>query len=222
MRIFILLTKRLIVLLTIILLHCSFAIKVNCQQTAISNTKERDSLLARIQAVQSSFDTLQAPFTEERHLVGLKKPLAFEGKLFLNRQGLLFLTYLKPVQHILRVQGDTVLFYVEGSRTADQVNLSAMQNSGPRPDFFQMDITNFNGTIQEDEKGYYLDQGSEERKIRVMLDKKDLLARRIEITSESGDITKIFIIDPVINIPLPDTVNNFRLPEGTKINVMGR
>lgn len=214
--------KKLLIILLVFLLHVSFVMPANCQQTTISNAKERDSLLARIQAAQSSFDTLQAPFTEERRLVGLNKPLTFEGKLFLNRQGLLFLTYLKPVKHILRVKGDIVLFYVEGSKTADQITLSAKQNEAPRPDFFQLDITNFNGTVQEDEKGYYLKQGSAERKISVMLDKKDLLARRIEILSESGDITKIFIIDPVVNKPLPNNVNNFRLPEGTKINVMGR
>ena len=97
-----------------------------------------------------------------------------------------------------------------------------MQNGGPRPDFFQLDVKKFNGTVREDEKGYYLEQGSEDRKINVMLDKKTLLARHIEILSESGDITKIFIIDPIVNKPLPDNVNNFHLPEGTKINVMGR
>lgn len=221
MRTFVLFKKLLITLL-VCLLSFSFVISANCQQATISNAKERDSLLARIQGAQSSFDTLQASFLEERQLVGLNKPLTFEGKLFLKRQGLLFLTYLKPVKHILRVKDDTVLFYVEGSKTADQITLSSMQNGAPRPDFFQLDITNFNGTVQEDEKGYYLEQGSDERKISVMLDKKDLLARRIEITSESGDITKIFITDPVINTPLPKNVNSFRLPEGTKINVMGR
>lgn len=221
MRNFVLFTILLTTLL-VFLLHGAFVVPAQCRQTTIANAKERENLLSRIQTAQSSFATLQASFTEERQLVGLNKPLTFEGKLFLTRQGLLFLTYLKPVKHILRVKGDTVLFYVEASKTADQITLSAMQNGAPRPDFFQLDITNFNGTVQEDEKGYYLEQGSEERKISVLLDKKDLLARLIEITSESGDITKIFIIDPVINKPLPENVKNFRLPEGTKINVMGR
>ncbi len=183
---------------------------------------QKHQVLARIQTVQSAIDTLQASFVEERQLAGLKKPLAFEGNLYLNRQGLLFLTYHKPVKHILRVKDDTVLFYVADNKTADQIHLSAMQNGAPRPDFFQLDIKNFNGTVQEDEKGYYLEQGAEDRKVIVMLDKKSLLARDIEIKSESGDITKIFIVDPVVNEPLPDSVNNFRLPEDTKINVMGR
>lgn len=213
--------KKLLITLLLFLLHVSFVVSANGQLSALPETQERTALLARIQAAQSSIDTLQASFVEERQLIGLKNPLMFEGKLYLKNNGLLFLQYMKPLKHTLRVQGDIVLFYVAGSKTADQINLSAMQNGAPRPDFFKMDITNFNGTIQEDEKGYYLDQGSEERKISVMLDKKDMLARRIEITSESGDITKILIINPIVNKPLPRNVNNFHLPEGTKINVMG-
>lgn len=208
-------------LFTALLLLLLWAVPALCSEAGFQ-VEDRQAILARIQQAQAAIKTLQASFLEERHISGLKKPLTFEGKLYLNNKGLLFLHYLRPLKHVLRVKGDTVLLYVEGSKTADQVSLAGMQNGAPRPDFFKLNIKNFKGIIRNVENGLFLEETAEDRKIGVLLNPTTMIAESIEIKSENDDSTKIFLRDTVVNKPLPKKITNFRLPPVTKINVMNQ
>ena len=184
---------------------------------------EKSRLLLHIQQVQEAITTLSAAFTEKRQLRGLNAPLTFSGKLYLNKKGLFFLKYEKPVQHILRVQNEEVLLYLSGSSTADMINLADMNTGTARPDFFQLKMEQFKGAVVESAEGYVLDDHSDPgRAIRVVLDKTSLLAKKISFTGESGDLTEIMLQGVTINKQLPREIVDFSLPKGTKIHRMTR
>lgn len=189
---------------------------------------EREAFLQRLQAAQQNIRTVQAEFTETRTISTLPRPLVFTGILYVQRgDSLIFLRYEKPTQHILRVQEGDVLFWVQGSPTADRMRMDSQGEAGPgsNPNFFDWQPQDFSGAISRKEDGYHLVSAGGEngpQRFEVVLDPEGLYATSIRITPKGGGATVIELHDVRVNEPLPDSVTSFTLPAGTEINEMNR
>jgi len=189
------------------------------------DSASRKTFLDRLKGVQEKIRTLQADFQEERRISSLKTPLCFEGQIYYQSKNLFFMAYKKPFNYILRIQGKEALFYVEGSKTADFVDLSNVSDIAKHPNLFVWDPSQFKGEIWEDTQGFYLEETPQKgnknylsRRLTVLLDPKTLLVKQIEIQDAPGDLTVISVFNMQVNHELPLSVTRFTLPEGVKIN----
>ena len=133
--------------------------------------------------------------------------------------------YVKPLRHVLRVSNNEALFFVEGSPTADVVDMSEANGLAGNADIFALDPDKFSGQVLEGEAVYVLqdagknpDQKGLSPKLSVSLDKKNMLVKEIRIEDESGDITEICLLNVQTNLDIPPSVLAFELPDGVKIN----
>lgn len=189
----------------------------------------RKAFLDRLRKVQAGIRTFQADFKEERKMPSLGRPLSFEGRVYYARESLFFMEYQRPFQYILCVRGKEALLYVEGSRTADVMDISGVKGLGKRPDLLGWDPNQFKGRVWEEAEGYRLEEtGPKEgevensRRLIVFIDHKTLLASRIQMDDASGDVTKITLSNVKVNQELPLKVLHFTLPEGTRLNRLSR
>lgn len=186
---------------------------------------EADRLLLRIKESQATLTTIIGSFSEERMIKTMPVPLVFTGKVYARPPGFLFLSYEEPIQHIMKVAGDTVLFYVADSATADQVNLQNVAEDGAPPNIFGWDPTDFKGKILETATGYMLynpEVKAGGREIRITLDKDTLMVKALTMQEPGGDVTKIIMKDLQVNGDIPDAILNYTLPDGVTINNMGQ
>lgn len=182
-------------------------------------------LLERIKTNQAGIQTISGSFTEQRTISTMPMPLLFTGKVYAQPPGFLFLSYEQPVQHIMKVSGDTVLFYVADNMTADQVDLKAVGEGGAPPNLFGWDPSDFKGEILETDEGYILynpEIKAGDREIRITLDKETLMVQALTMLEPGGDITKIVMDDLQVNAEIPESILDFQLPKGVTINQMGQ
>lgn len=186
-------------------------------------------IIERLRNMRKEMTSLQAGFIEERSIPSLAMPLKFEGRVYYKKDTLFFMEYEKPVHHILRVKADEALFFVEGSRTADLVDLSSVQGIAGNGDIFNIDPARFSGQVLEGEQAYVMEvnrenSGENDRgpRISVYLNKNNLSVKKIIIADESGDMTMITLFDVKVSQDLPQSIRTFELPEDVKINRLNR
>ncbi len=186
---------------------------------------EAEALLLRIKESQVTITTIIGSFSEERMIKTMPVPLIFTGKVYARPPEFLFLSYEEPIQHIMKVTGDTVLFYVVDSATADQINLQNVAEGGAPPNLFGWDPSDFKGKILETATGYMLynpEVKAGGREIRITLDKETLMVQALIMQEPGGDVTKIIMKDLQVNGEIPDAILNYTLPDGVNINKMGQ
>ena len=186
---------------------------------------EADTLLSQIKQNQAQINTITGSFTEERLIATMPAPLVFTGKVYARPPSFLFLAYEKPLAHIMKVTGDTVLFYVEGAKTADKVDLHKMGEGGAPPNLFAWNPSDFKGEIIETETGYLLSNPqikAGDREIRISLNKHSLLVQSLILQEPGGDKTTIHMDTLQINKEIPKEIEAYTLPVGVTINMMGQ
>ena len=186
---------------------------------------ETQDVLKRIKESQDGLTTITALFTEERKIAVLANPLVFTGKVYVEPEDFLFLQYEKPLRHIMKMAGDSVLFFVEDSETADMVDLAGAKERGQRPDLFNWSPKNFKGQVREVADGYLLadpEATTGSRQVRVIIAKDNLVVRHILLVDESGDETRISLSDVRLNEKIPDQIRNYALPKGIRINKLNQ
>lgn len=186
---------------------------------------EAQAVLQRIKESQAGLVTISANFTEERRIAVLANPLVFSGKVYIEPEDFLFLQYDKPLQHIMKMAGDTVLFYVKDAETADIVDLGGAQERGQRPDLFNWSPKNFQGEVREVADGYLLadpEAGVGKRRVRVIINRDDLVVRHILLVDEGGDETRISLSDVHLNKEIPDHIRNYALPQGVRVHKLNQ
>ncbi len=182
-------------------------------------------ILAKLSHMREDIHTLQADFIEERMIPSLPMPLKYAGKIYYRNDGFFFMEYLRPIHHILRVQKNEALFFVEGSKTADRVDISAANGIAGNPDIFAINPAKFSGQVLEDNASYILKDKKQDAgekgsgpTLTVSLAKKSLLVNRVRIDDGSGDVTNISFRNVRTNQDIPKSIVSFELPEGVKIN----
>jgi outer membrane lipoprotein carrier protein len=182
-------------------------------------------ILEQLGNMRKNIRSLQADFIEERSIPSLPTPLKFEGRIYYWGKTLFFMEYKKPIHHILRVKDNEALFFVEGSKNADLVDISAVQGIAGNAEIFAIDPTRFSGQVFEDEDAYILEenrQGRDEKnqgpRLSVYLNKKSLLVKKIVMADKTGDTTAITLLEVRTNMEIPQSVLSFELPQGVKIN----
>ena len=186
---------------------------------------EAQEVLARIKESQAELSTISASFVEERRIAVLANPLVFSGKVYVEPEDFLFLQYEKPLRHIMKMAGDTVLFFVEDSETADMVDLAGAKERGQRPDLFNWSPKNFQGQVREVADGYLLidpNATAGSRQVQVIVDKGNMVVRHILLIDESGDETRISLSNVRLNKKIPDHILNYALPEGVRIHKLNQ
>lgn len=182
----------------------------------------KDRFVRRMARVYKETGTIQADFRETRSLKQLPKPLTFRGRIYLDlKQDFLFMDYLEPNRHVVRVQNGTVLFYVRGQATADVFDLTKAPGGSPSGGLLDWSPQDFQGTIIPGNGSYRLlpaETADRQGSVRICLDQDSLLLKSILIREPSGDSTTIELSDIVVNKPLPDRILEFSLPEGTTVN----
>lgn len=190
---------------------------------------EKKEVLEKLGKIKASTKTFQADFSEERSTASLKVPLHFEGRIYFDSEGLFAMQYTKPLKYILWVKGREAIFYVEGSTTADIVDLSNMGDAAKHVGFFNWEPGNFKGRIWECDKAYRLEDSSKNEKegggrrtLTIFIERSTLHMERLIIEDEYGDLTQITLYNLKMNEKLPSSVRYFSLPEGTKHNRLGQ
>jgi len=189
------------------------------------SSDESRTILERLSNMRKDITKLQANFIEERSIPSLAASLRYEGRIYYKKESLFFMEYENPFHHILQVKDNEALFFVEGSKTADLVDISAIQGIAGKAEIFAIDPTRFSGEVFEDEDAYILKenrQGRDEKdqgpRLSVYLNKKSLLVKKILMADESGDITAITLLEVQTNDEIPQSISSFELPQGVKIN----
>lgn len=206
-------------------LHLSCFSDARAEEGRLLDQGESQEVLARIKASQEGLTTIIASFTEERRIAVLARPLVFSGKVYVEPEDFLFLQYEKPLRHIMKMSGDSVLFFVEDNETADVVDLAGAKEKGQRPDLFNWSPKNFKGEVREVADGYLLadpEANAGSRKVRVIIDRDNLVVRHILLVDESGDETRISLTDVLVNKDIPDHIRNYALPAGVRIHKMNQ
>ncbi|MEN8257213.1 MAG: outer membrane lipoprotein carrier protein LolA [Thermodesulfobacteriota bacterium] len=186
---------------------------------------EAQDVLQRIKESQADLTTITASFVEERRIAVLANPLVFSGKVYVEPEDFLFLQYEKPLRHIMKMAGDSVLFFVEDSETADMVDLAGAQERGQRPDLFNWSPKNFQGEVREVKDGYLLvdpNASAGSRQVRVVVDKSTLVVRHILLVDESGDETRITLSDVRLNEEISEHIRNYALPQGVRVHKLNQ
>ena len=191
----------------------------------VLSPNESRAILERLGRLRKDILTFQADFVEKRTIPSLVTPLQFEGRIYYQNNGIFFMEYVKPLRHILRVLKNEALFFVEGSTTADLVDMPAANGLAGNPDIFALNPDKLSGQILEGKTVYVLedtggnpDGKGPNQKLLVSLEKKSLLVKEIRIEDESGDITEICLFNVQINLDIPKSISAFELPDGVKIN----
>lgn len=186
---------------------------------------EQSAFFERLRGVQKDIKTLRAQFTEQRKIAAVKTPLSFSGQLYYSRDDLFFMSYEVPIQYTLHVKGREATLYVDGSPTADVVNISDMKGLAGPSNLFSWNPDGFTGKVWEDRDGYRIAERSKNTAtheqgmtLQLLLDKQTLLVKTIRIEDPSGDITEIALSAIEIDVDLPARVREFNLPEGIKLN----
>ena len=189
---------------------------------------EEKAFLERLKKVRSAVQTLDAAFKEERTVSPLDRELTYEGRLYYDAQGIFFMDYKKPIRHILRVSASEAVSYVEGSSTADVMDISSMEGAGAHPHLFGWDGEGFQGSVRETPEVYVMEMPRGEAKGKsgapratIVLDKERLLPVKIQVVNGGGDRTIILLSDIHVNRELPPFVTDFSLPGDVKENRMG-
>jgi outer membrane lipoprotein-sorting protein len=202
-----------------------FSAAARAEEGRLLDAVEAQEVLDRIKASQSGLVTIIASFTEERKIAVLAHPLVFSGKVYVEPEDFLFLRYEKPLAHIMKMAGDTVLFYVEGAETADMVDLAGAGERGQRPDLFNWSPKNFKGEVREVAEGYLLadpEAAAGNRRVRVIVDRRTLVVRHILLVDEGGDETTISLADVRLNEKIPDHIRNYALPPEVRVHTMNQ
>ncbi len=186
---------------------------------------EGRAILEKLGNMREDIRTLQADFVEERIIPSLEIPLKYEGKIYYRNDGFFFMEYSKPIHHILRVQNNEALFFVEGGKTADLVDISTANGIAGNPDIFAINPAKFSGQLLEDKEVYVLKDQKKDAgekvpgpKLTVSLEKKNLLVKRVRIEDGSGDVTNLLFLNVRTNHDIPKSIASFELPEGVKMN----
>ncbi|NDY43122.1 outer membrane lipoprotein carrier protein LolA [Dissulfurirhabdus thermomarina] len=184
---------------------------------------ERAAVLRRLAEARRRVRTFQADFVEVRRVPPLARELRYSGRLYYRAEGFLLLRYREPLDHVIRVRGGEVLFYVPGSGTADVVALSEARGMAGRPDLFGGGPAAFTGEVWAGSGAYRLVEGDPQsgRRVEIDLDGGSLLARRIRIEADGGAVTEIRLARSLENAPLPPEVADFAPPPGTEIHRVG-
>lgn len=201
------------------------ALAVDTEAPRLLDDKEATAVLERIKASQEGIKTIIASFTEERNITALARPLTFAGQVYAEPEDFLFLRYEEPLRHIMQMSGDNVLFFVEGSDTADMVDLAGARQQGQRPDLFNWSPLDFQGKVYELADGYLLtDQQAAEggRQVRVVIDKENLVVRSLQMEDDSGDETIITLHNVRLNREIPAEIRHYSLPHGVRIHKMNQ
>ena len=192
------------------------------------SSAQQETFLKRLEEVRSAVQTLDAAFKEVRTVPPLDRELRYEGRLYYNAQGIFFMDYRKPVRHILRITPTEVVSYVEGSPTADVMDISSVEEGKSHPDLFGWGGKEFQGKVWETPTTYIMERAVDESesdsgspRAMIFLDKERLLPAEIRITNDSGDRTIILLSDIHMNRALPPYVTGFSLPEDVKENRIG-
>ncbi len=201
-----------------------FPVKAADQGRLLDQAEAQD-VLQRIKESQAGLTTIIASFIEERRIAVLANPLVFSGKVYVEPEDFLFLQYDKPLQHIMKMAGDSVLFFVEGSETADMVDLAGAKERGQQPDLFNWSPKNFQGEVREVDEGYLLgdpEASTGNRQVQVIIDKDNLVVRHILLIDQSGDETRISLSDVRLNDNIPDHIRNYTLPTGVRVHKLNQ
>lgn len=186
---------------------------------------EAEILLERVKVNQAALKTISGVFTEERMISTMPVPLVFKGRIYAAPPGFLFLAYEEPIHHIMKVSGDTVIFYVEDAVTADQVNMENGDAAQHPPDLFTWSPSDFKGEILQTEQGYVFHNPAiqaGDRQVRITLNKETLMVESLILQEPGGDSTTIVMQDLQVNIPIPEAILQYQLPAGVLINKMGQ
>jgi outer membrane lipoprotein-sorting protein len=211
-------------------LHIVFVIFLLIPPTCVAGERiiegaEAEQLLERIQESQASLKTISGLFIEERTISTMPVPLVFKGRVYAEPPGFLFLAYEEPIQHIMKVSGKRVIFYVAEAATADEVDMQTMGEGDGPPDLFTWSPAEFKGEIVETATGYVLqnpDMQAGDRQIRITLDKQTLMIQALRLQEPGGDITTIIMQDLQVNTAIPAAILNYELPPGVIIHKMGK
>jgi outer membrane lipoprotein-sorting protein len=186
--------------------------------------EEAQALMLRVKQSQDVTGIIGS-FTEERCLSAMPTPLVFTGKIYARPPDFLFMAYEEPFVHIMKFNGKTALFYVDGAPAADQVNLAAIADGKIPPGMFTWSPTDFTGKIRETDSGYVFHNPEDKvgkRDIRITLDKNNLKIKEVYFHDSTGDSTRITINDLQVNKEIPDEILNYTLPDGVIVNNLGQ
>ena len=212
--------KIIVQILCIALIACSLS-GFSLAAERIIEGQEAKALMRRLE--QSREKTIIGHFSEERKIAAIPAPLVFSGRIYAMPPDFLFMAYEAPFAHIMKVSGGTVLFYVDGAATADEIDLTTLDNGKLPPAAFAWSPVDFTGMIVETDSSYELrDSKGDDGEVKIILDRKSLALKEVCFQGDNGDSTRIVVTDLQTGREIPPEILHFQLPAGVKINHPGQ
>ncbi len=203
--------------LTMLIIFLPF-MSVFGQKEGYRSLENAEAVRQRIQNTSRNILTLQASFTQLKHLSILENDIKSTGMFYFKQKNNLRWEYERPFQYIIVMSGNEIRIKNEGKVRLYDIKsnklfseISRMMSILLRGEIF--DNTSFSVKLTEGDKDYLatLSPAGEDLKqflniVYVYFDKKQLTVNQLRMVENSGDYTLITFQDKKINGEIPDSI----------------
>jgi outer membrane lipoprotein-sorting protein len=198
----------------------------------LSPQQKIDLIMAQMAKVQKDAHTITAQFSMEKKMTLLAAPVRADGIMYVTKPDKIYWEVKAPIANTLIVNGETLWIYYPALRQVDKVDISGKQKKVMQ----YLEMSEEGSVIKENyrirliensnEKGVFVLEllprtsriGKRIAKIRVWVDSQTWFLTRMDIWEPNGDYSIIKLKDAKLNVPIQDSVYDFRPPPGTAIN----
>jgi outer membrane lipoprotein carrier protein len=190
-------------------------------------------IIKQVQEQQKKTTTLQADFRQEKELALLARPEVSTGTFVYSKPNNVLWTYEAPKRVQMVIANGLLTTYYADLKKAEQIDVKKFEDRI----FKYMGATGaidelaryFNFTITDSKAKpvYVLDLTPKTRavskrvqKIKLWIDKKTFLTKKIEYVEGDGDITRYEFTNIRINQPVPASKFALSLPPSVKVEQM--
>lgn len=190
-------------------------------------------VIRHVQEQQKSTNTLQAEFRQEKEMALLAKPEVSTGTFTYSRPANVLWTYESPKRVQMVIADGMMTTYYADLRKAEKIDVKRFEDRI----FKYMGATgaidelaryfDFTFTDSKSKPVYVLDLTPKTRsvskrvkRIKISIDKKTYLTKKIEYVEGDGDITRYEFTNVRVNEPVPAARFALQMPRGTKIEQM--
>ena len=198
----------------------------------LSPQQRIDLIMAQVAKVQRETQTIMADFILEKKMALLASPVRAVGVLYITKPDKIYWEVKEPIANALIVNGKTLWMYYPTLRQVDKVDISGKQKTVMR----YLEMSEEGSVIKENfrirlldnsnEKGVFLLELSPKNprtskrvaRMRIWVDSQTWFLSRLDLWEPNGDYSSIRLKDAKLNVPIQDSIYDFKPPPGTTIN----
>lgn len=181
-------------------------------QTNFQIVSDNTHFQSKMLELESSTQTLQSDFEQEKHLSFMQEPIITKGNFYYKKDKKLRWEYIEPFEYIVIMNGPNLIINDEGHK--NEIDLKSNKTyqeineviSKSMKGEIQSNNDQFDTVLRENNEMYLLELTPKTKKIKeymtqiqVYFDKKDWLLSKVILKEQGGDWTKINFSNKKVN-----------------------